>query len=98
MARDGSGNIWGADLWGNRVEEFARTIAVVAEAVAKRAGRSRDDLAVRTVAGAIIGVIMSISMPWQGWSSAHGFEDMFGGSEFAEGLAAFSERRRPEYR
>ena len=40
----------------------------MAEAVAKRAGRAPDDLAVRTVAGAIIGVIMSITMPWEGWS------------------------------
>jgi AcrR family transcriptional regulator len=59
------------------MDEFARAISVMAEAVAKRAGRSPDDLAVRTVAGAIFGVIMSITMPWQSLSSAHGFEDMF---------------------
>jgi AcrR family transcriptional regulator len=51
------------------VDEFGRTIAVISEALAKRAGRPADDLAVRTVAGAIIGVIMSITMPWEGWSS-----------------------------
>ncbi len=51
------------------MDEFARTIAVISEALAKRAGRPADDLAVRTVAGAIIGVIMSITMPWEGWSS-----------------------------
>jgi AcrR family transcriptional regulator len=60
------------------MDEFARTITVVGEAVAKRAGRSRDDLAVRTVAGAIIGVIMSITMPWEGWSEGRSMEDMFG--------------------
>ena len=59
------------------LDEFARTITVVAEAVAKRAGRAPDDLAVRAVAGAIIGVIMSVTMPWEGWSDGKSFEDMF---------------------
>jgi AcrR family transcriptional regulator len=49
------------------LDEFARTIEVVSEALAKRAGRPAGDLAVRTTAGAIIGVIMSITMPWEGW-------------------------------
>jgi AcrR family transcriptional regulator len=59
------------------LDEFARTITVVAEAVAKRAGRSADDLAVRTIAGAIIGVIMAITLPWEGWSDQTSFEDTF---------------------
>jgi hypothetical protein len=59
------------------MDEFARTIAVISEAVAKRAGRPADDLAVRTVAGAVIGVIMSITMPWEGWSDRQAFVDMF---------------------
>jgi AcrR family transcriptional regulator len=59
------------------LDEFARTIAVVAGAVARRAGRSPDDLAVRTAAGAIIGVIMSITMPWEDWSEGTGLEDTF---------------------
>src|ERR671923_2609414 len=33
------------------LDEFARTTAVISEAVAKRTGRPADDLAVRTVAG-----------------------------------------------
>jgi AcrR family transcriptional regulator len=68
------------------MDEFARTITVVAEAVAKRAGRSPDDLAVRAVAGAIIGVIMSVTMPWQGWSEGASFEDTFGRIDEALGL------------
>ncbi len=60
------------------MDEFARTISVIGEALAKRAGRSADDLAVRTTAGAIIGVIMSITMPWEGWrSDRRTIEDMF---------------------
>jgi AcrR family transcriptional regulator len=47
------------------MDEFARTIKVVGAALAKRAGRDADDLAVRTTAGAIIGVIISITMPWE---------------------------------
>src|ERR1700684_968419 len=39
------------------LDEFARTIAVMGEALAKRSGRPADDLNVRTIAGAIIGVI-----------------------------------------
>ena len=59
------------------LDEFARTITVVAEAVSKRTGRAPDDLAVRTVAGAIIGVIMSITIPWENWSDGTSFEDTF---------------------
>src|ERR1700738_1881250 len=59
------------------LDEFARTITVVAEAVAKRAGRPADDLAVRTIAGAVVGVIMSITIPWEGWSDPQAFVNMF---------------------
>ena len=60
------------------LDELTRTIAVISEALAKRAGRPADDLAVRAAAGAIIGVIMSITMPWAGWSSdQQNVEDMF---------------------
>jgi len=60
------------------MDEFARTIAVISEALARRTGRPADDLAVRAVAGAIIGVIMSITMPWEGWSSdRRAIVDMF---------------------
>ena len=60
------------------LDEFARAIGAMTETVGKRAGRPTDDLAVRTVAGAIMGVVMSITMPWDGWSEGHGFEDAFG--------------------
>ena len=60
------------------LDEFARSIAAIAEAVGKRAGRPAGDLAVRTVAGAVIGVIMSIMLPWEDWSEGYDFEDRFG--------------------
>ncbi len=60
------------------MNEFARSISAIAEALAKRAGRPADDLAVRTTAGAIIGVVMSITMPWEDWSNdRRTIEDMF---------------------
>jgi AcrR family transcriptional regulator len=59
------------------LDEFARTIGAIGAAMAKRAGRSPDDLAVRTAAGAIVGVIMAITLPWADWSSAATLEDTF---------------------
>jgi AcrR family transcriptional regulator len=67
------------------LDEFARTINVIGEAVARRAGRPADDLAVRVMAGAIVGVIMSITIPWEGWSDLQTMEDAFGRIE--QGLA-----------
>ena len=46
------------------LDEFARTIDGIAEALARRAGRAPGDFATRTMAGAIIGVIMSATAPW----------------------------------
>jgi AcrR family transcriptional regulator len=51
------------------MDEFSRTISVIAEAAAARAGRDPNDFAVRTVAGAIIGVIMAATMPWTDWAN-----------------------------
>ena len=68
------------------LDEFARTIAVMSEALAKRSGRPADDLTVRTIAGAIIGVIMSITMPWDGWSDRQTMEETFGRIDTALGL------------
>jgi AcrR family transcriptional regulator len=45
------------------VDEFTRTIQVMAEALARRAGRPADDFAARNLAGAITGVIMSAVLP-----------------------------------
>ncbi len=59
------------------LDEFARTIGAIGAAMAKRAGRSPDDLAVRTAAGAIVGVIMAITLPWADWPSAATLEDTF---------------------
>jgi AcrR family transcriptional regulator len=51
------------------MDEFARTIEVMAAAVARRVGRQSDDFAARNLAGAMIGVVMSATMPWTGHPS-----------------------------
>jgi AcrR family transcriptional regulator len=45
------------------IDEFSRTIQVMAEALARRADRPADDFAARNLAGAITGVIMSATLP-----------------------------------
>jgi AcrR family transcriptional regulator len=59
------------------LDEFARTIRAIGAAMARRAGRSPEDLAVRTAAGAIVGVIMAITLPWADWPSDASLEDTF---------------------
>jgi AcrR family transcriptional regulator len=58
------------DIRARAMDEFARTIAVVGQAVADRCGRSPDDLPVRALAGAVIGVIMAVSMPWSSFQGS----------------------------
>jgi AcrR family transcriptional regulator len=45
------------------MNEFSRTINVIAEALAARTGRCSDDLRIRVLAGAVVGVMMSIFLP-----------------------------------
>jgi AcrR family transcriptional regulator len=59
------------------VDEFARTIDVIAAATARRTGRDAGDVAVRNLAGAVVGVIMAATMPWTEWSEDHGGTDLF---------------------
>ena len=67
------------------IDEFARTIHIIAVAVAKRAGRPTDDMAARVMAGAVIGVIMAVTMPWKSWDDDRNFADAF--QEIDEALA-----------
>lgn len=67
------------------LDDFSRTIAMMAEAMAKRTGRSPDDLAVRAVAGAIFGVVIAVTMPWDDCTGERINTDLFGLMD--EGLA-----------
>jgi AcrR family transcriptional regulator len=45
------------------MNEFSRTINVISEALAGRVGRDPDDLQVRVLAGAVVGVMMAVFLP-----------------------------------
>jgi AcrR family transcriptional regulator len=68
------------------IDEFARSLHIIAGAIAKRTGRPEDDLAVRTVAGAVIGVMMAITLPtWQAGTAGFSLVDSL--AQFDEALA-----------
>jgi hypothetical protein len=60
------------------MSEFARTINVMAEVLARRTGRPPDDLRVRVLAGAVIGVMMAIFLPGGPGGPGAGAEDESG--------------------
>jgi AcrR family transcriptional regulator len=62
------------ELRARAVDELSRTIDVLAEAAARRTGRDPGDFAVRNLVGAIIGVMLSATMPW---AEGHHTADMF---------------------
>jgi AcrR family transcriptional regulator len=60
------------------LDEFTRTTDEIAAALAGRVGRAPDDFAVRTLAGAIIGVITSVAMPGLGSDRHEDIIELFG--------------------
>jgi AcrR family transcriptional regulator len=62
------------ELRARAVDELSRTIDVIAQVAAKRTGRDPGDFAVRNLVGAIIGVVLSATMPWD---QDHHTPDMF---------------------
>ena len=62
------------ELRARAIDDFTRSVEVIARAIAKRAGRDPDDLAVRNLAGAVMGVVMSATLPW---GEAHYSAGMF---------------------
>ncbi|HEV2373624.1 MAG TPA: TetR family transcriptional regulator [Streptosporangiaceae bacterium] len=61
------------------LEELARTIGLISQAVAERAGRDPSDVAVQTLAGAVVGVAVTA------WFAADGELEKFG-QNFDQGL------------
>jgi AcrR family transcriptional regulator len=59
------------------LDEFARTLDIFAAALAKRSGREPDDFAVRTLAGAIFGVILGTTLPSLGADTPPDLDDIF---------------------
>ncbi len=62
------------ELRARSVDELSRTIDVIAEATARRTGCDPGDFAVRNLVGAMIGVILSATMPW---AQSHHTADTF---------------------
>jgi AcrR family transcriptional regulator len=54
------------------LDNFAQTIRQITDVVAERAGRNSDDFAVKTLAGAILGVIIAAEFHW----AEHGDSDL----------------------
>ena len=50
------------ELRARTLDEFTRSVTMAAELIAKRQGRDPADFAVRTVAGAVVGVALSVMM------------------------------------
>jgi len=46
------------------LDEFVRTTDQISAAIARRVGGTPDDFEIRNMAGAIIGVVMAATMPW----------------------------------
>jgi AcrR family transcriptional regulator len=54
------------------MNEFARTIDLMTEVLAARTGRPASDFAIRTMAGAVMGVMMSVLLPHHALPGAEG--------------------------
>jgi AcrR family transcriptional regulator len=59
------------------MDDFSRTITMMAGAMAKRTGLSPDDLRVRTASGAIFGAIMAATAPWDTYKADQINADLF---------------------
>jgi AcrR family transcriptional regulator len=46
------------------LDELIRTIDVIAGALARRIGRDSDDFGIQVITGAIIGVVITVTVPW----------------------------------
>jgi AcrR family transcriptional regulator len=54
------------------VDELLRTIDMISDALARRSGRDPDDFGIRVLTGAIIGVVITVTMPWTNAKGHHG--------------------------
>lgn len=52
------------ELWGASLGNISQTMQLLAEQVAKRAGRDPGDPAVRAYTGALFGVMLQVSLDW----------------------------------
>jgi AcrR family transcriptional regulator len=58
------------------MDEMARTVEMITAALARRLGRDPDDFATRNLTGAMLGVVMTATQPWEGFGDTD-VTDMF---------------------
>jgi AcrR family transcriptional regulator len=56
-------SVYVPEIRARAMSEFSRIINVIAEALAGRTGRAPDDFRIRVLAGAVVGVMMSVFLP-----------------------------------
>jgi AcrR family transcriptional regulator len=56
-------SVYVPEIRARAMNEFSRTVDVIAEAVATRVGRAPDDLQIRALAGAVVGVVVAVILP-----------------------------------
>jgi AcrR family transcriptional regulator len=56
-------SVYVPEIRARSMSEFSRIINVIAEALASRTGRAPEDFRVRVLAGAVVGVMMSVFLP-----------------------------------
>jgi len=64
------------ELRARTMDEYGRTIDQIAAALARRTGRDPAEFNVRALAGAIVGVIMAATMPWNEWAEDSAANEM----------------------
>lgn len=67
------------------VDEMVRTMREISQAFGRRAGLPPEDLRVRTLAGAVIGIVLVVGMPYESWTEGNAGPGMF--DEIDQGLA-----------
>jgi len=68
------------------LEEFGVSIRFLSELIGEHVGRAADDPRVRALAGAIIGVVLSVTLQFWNEPGPDGFEDMWAGVDSALAL------------
>ena len=59
------------------LDQLAGGLQLMSDLLKQRLGPDVDEFAVRTLAGAIIGVIMAATLPWSDWTTASIGDEMF---------------------
>jgi AcrR family transcriptional regulator len=73
------------DVRARTIDEMARTTHALTEALGQRVGLAPDDLRVRALVGAVMGIVMVVGMPYETWAANDAGPGMF--DDIDKGLA-----------